>query len=510
MNGVNSTLGDHLEELLNIGIALSAEKNHTKLLERILSEARKITKADAGTLYLCSEASLVFKIIQNDTLRIYQGGQGEPVDLPPVPLNPDNVSNVSSWVALNKKSVNIPDVYEAEGFDFSGPKKYDALTGYRTGSMLVVPLENYEGQIIGVLQLLNAKNEQGEVVPFAPKLEKIVFSLASQAAVSLTNMQYIEEIDNLFHSFVQVMATAIDARTPYNVNHTRNIARLAQRMALYIDGIESGPLAGEKFPEGRIAQLVMAAWLHDIGKVAIPLSIMDKPSRLGERRENVLQKIELATVRLKYQFLEQKLAGKVSADMEQDFEQKLENLVRIQELIERVDHPATYVDNALIAKLHSIAAWEYLPGLALLNEDELKCLCIQKGTLTDEERKIMESHVGVAQRMLEKIRFNSRFKDVPSWALNHHELLDGTGYPRGLNEAEIPLEARILTILDVYDALTATDRPYKKAMSPEVALQILGKMVEEGKLDGLLLTAFAESRIWAAEGGREGAGQAEL
>ena len=227
MSTANAKLGDYLEELLNIGIALSAEKNHTKLLERILREARRITNAVAGTLYLCEQDHLVFKIFHNDTLGIYQGGQGETVDLPPVPLDP---ANVSSWVALHKKSVNIPDVYAADNFDFSGPKRYDAITGYRTGSMLVVPLENYEGEVNGVLQLLNAKNEKGQTIPFAPEFEKIVFSLASQAAVSLTNMQYIQEIDNLFHSFVQVMATAIDARTlqyqPY-----RNIARLAEKFA---------------------------------------------------------------------------------------------------------------------------------------------------------------------------------------------------------------------------------------------------------------------------------------
>lgn len=211
MSTAKDKLSEHLEELLNIGIALPAEKDHTRLLERILREARRITNADAGTLYLCEHDRLVFKIVHNDTLGIYQGGQGEPIDLPPVPLDG---TSVSSWVALNKKSVNIPDVYTADNFDFSGPKRYDAITGYRTGSMLVVPLENYEGEVIGVLQLLNAKDEQGQTIPFDPELEKIVFSLASQAAVSLTNMQYLEEIDNLFHSFVQVMATAIDARTP--------------------------------------------------------------------------------------------------------------------------------------------------------------------------------------------------------------------------------------------------------------------------------------------------------
>jgi HD-GYP domain-containing protein (c-di-GMP phosphodiesterase class II) len=493
MSTANAKPGDYLEELLNIGIALSAEKNHTKLLERILREARRITNADAGTLYLCEQDCLVFKIIHNDTLGIYQGGQGEPVDLPPVPLDP---ANVSSWVALNKKSVNIPDVYAADNFDFSGPKRYDAITGYRTGSMLVVPLENYEGEVNGVLQLLNAKNEKGQTIPFAHEFEKIVFSLASQAAVSLTNMQYIQEIDNLFHSFVQVMATAIDARTPYNVNHTRNIARLAEKFAAYLDGLTSGPFSSEKFPENRTAQLVMAAWLHDIGKVAIPLSVMDKPSRLGERIEYVRQRLELAENSLIRSFLEKKVAGVAGREQEEEHRQQLTRLSQARELIEKANHPATFVDKDLVRELSELTHWEPLPGVRLLTDEELKCLSIPKGTLTYEERKIMESHVAVAQRMLEKIRFNSRYKDVPAWALSHHELLDGTGYPQGLEAGEISLEARILTILDVYDALTATDRPYKKAMPLQIALNILERMAEEGKLDKQLVAAFKESRIW--------------
>ncbi|HHV96182.1 MAG TPA: HD domain-containing protein [Clostridiaceae bacterium] len=493
MNAANTKISDHLEELLNIGIALSAEKNHTKLLERILREALRITNADAGTLYLREHDYLTFKIIHNDTLGIYLGGQGEPNDLPPVPLNS---ANVSSWVALNKKSVNIPDVYNVDNFDFSGPKKYDAITGYRTCSMLVVPLENYEGEVIGVLQLLNAKNEKGKVIPFDPKLEKIVFSLASLAAVSLTNMQYVQEIDNLFHSFVQVMATAIDARTPYNANHTRNIARLAEKFAAYLDSLTSGPFSNVKFSENRTAQLVMAAWLHDIGKVAIPLSIMDKSTRLGDRVEYVKQRLDLVENRLIRSFLEKKIAGVADIKLEEEHREQLARLSKARQLIEKANNPTTFVDQDLFLELSELANWEPLPGVRLLTDDEFKFLCIPKGTLTDEERKIMESHVTIAQRMLEKIRFNNRYKDVPAWVLSHHELLDGTGYPRGLKAEEIPLEVRILTILDIYDALTASDRPYKKAMTPQAAFNILERMAEDGKLDILLVTAFKKSRIW--------------
>lgn len=488
-----------IEELLNIGIALSAEKDHNKLLEMILTEARRITRADAGTLYFYEDDKLIFKIIHNKTLGIFKGGGGEPVDLPPVPISP---GNVSAWVAINKKSVNIPDVYNAEGFDFSGPKRYDAITGYNTRSMLVVPLENYDGEVIGVLQLINAMDKEGKILSFEPYLERMVLSLASQAAVAITNMQYIEEINRLFHSFVQVMATAIDARTPYNVNHTRNIALLAESLALYIDKLESGPFASECFDIERIAQLVMAAWLHDIGKVAVPLKVMDKPSRLGELYETVMQRVDLWEAKSKVLYLEKKFADQITTELEEWWIKQQKTFLEVRELIVRANDPATFVNNDLTSQLQDIAAWqEPYSGERLLNEEELKCLCIQRGTLTDDERKIMESHVTVTQRMLDKIKFSKKLKDVPQWAIYHHEFMDGTGYPFGLKGKEIPLEARILTILDIFDALTASDRPYKKAMPPEKALVILENMAKEGKLDHLLVEIFIKSRVWEKKGG---------
>lgn len=490
-----------IEELLNIGIALSAEKDHNKLLEMILTEARRITGADAGTLYLLEEEKLSFKIVHNETLGIFKGGAGEPVDLPPVPLS---LTNVSAWAALNKKSVNIPDVHNAEGFDFSGPKRYDAITGYNTRSMLVVPLENYDGEIIGVLQLINALDKGGKVIPFKPYLERVVFSLSSQAAVAITNMQYVEEINRLFHSFVQVMATAIDARTPYNVNHTRNIALLAERLALHIDKIDKGPLASEFFGIERIAQLVMAAWLHDIGKVAVPLKVMDKPSRLGELYQTVLQRLELCEAKSRVQYLEKRDLRGINPALEEWWIKQQQFYLEARELIIRANNPATYVDQELASRLQEIALWqEPYSGERLLTEEELKCLSIQKGTLTDEERKVMESHVTVTQRMLDKIKFSRKLKDVPQWAIIHHELMDGSGYPFGLKGEEIPLEARILTILDIFDALTASDRPYKKAMQPERAMDILKNMARDGKLDPLLVEIFAQSRVWEEKKGKE-------
>ncbi len=483
MRDLTPDMLSQITELLDIGIALTAEKNHNRLLERILTEIRSITRADAGTLYLSEGNQLLFKIIHNETLNIFQGGDGEKIELPPVQMNR---SNVSSYVALTRQTVNIADVYNNSEFDFSGPRRYDAMTGYRSRSMLVLPLQNNAGEVIGVIQLLNAKDDAGEVIAFSPHLEKIVTALASQAAISISNMQYIEEINNLFHSFVQAMVTAIDARTPYNVNHTRNIAVLARALAGFINTEPALQTRFGPFNQDRTEQLVMAAWLHDIGKVAVPLSIMDKPTRLGDRFEYVCQRFDLieACTRLAGGTPEQVAAVREARD-----------------LVTRTNQPSAFVDPETAARLQGVAERTFtdLTGQtqAWLTPAELAALSVARGTLTAEERLIMESHVTITQRILEKISFNQKYRNVPGWATAHHVLLDGTGYGPKPWEDVLPVEVRILTILDVYDALTASDRPYKRAMPKDKALDILRKMAADGKMDTDLVEAFIQSRVWS-------------
>jgi HD-GYP domain-containing protein (c-di-GMP phosphodiesterase class II) len=498
-----SEILEQVEDILNIGIALSAEKDHNRLLEMIVTEARRITGADGGTLYLCESDHLIFKIIQNDTMQTYKGGMGEPVNLPPVPMR---LENVSSYVALNNHIVNIPDVYEADGFDFSGPKNYDKITGYRTGSMLVIPLENHQRDVIGVLQLLNAKDGTGNTIPFAPYFEKVISSLASQAAISLTNMQLLADIERLFNSFVEVMATAIDSRTPYNANHTRRVALLSGELARIIDGVKEDKWAEIDFSEDRIAQLVMAGWLHDIGKIATPLSVMNKSSRIEAQIELVLQRLDYIEASLKSHYLEQKLAllniGDISSiqSLDDKWQEEKKLMQETRDLIIKVDHPATFVDKEILEKVHAIANRTYLDQAGnehtWLTESELTALSVIKGTLTEAERQVMEDHVVITERMLDKIPFTRKLKEVPYFASIHHEHLDGKGYPRGLTGDEIPLEGRILALVDVFDALTAADRPYKKAMSTDQALKILGFMVKDGELDGDLLQLFTEKTVW--------------
>ncbi|MBM7868227.1 HD domain-containing protein [Heliobacterium gestii] len=489
--------------LLDIGIALSAEKDHDCLLDRIVTEARRITSADAGTLYLCEGDQLVFKIIHNETMNVFAGGKGEPVTLPPVPMRPENVS---AYTALKREVVNIADVYQAEGFDFSGPKRYDQMTGYRTGSMLVLPLENHESDIIGVLQLINAKDSEGKVIPFAPYLEKVVTSLASQAAISMTNRRLLEDIEQLFNSFVEVMATAIDAQTPYNANHTRRVAQLAGALARAINETKEGPWATELFDEQRLKQLIMSAWLHDIGKITTPLAVMNKATRLGDRREIVLLRLDSIASALRRDYLEAKLVALekgVPAEQERveaEWNDAWAEWQRIREMIVAADDPAGRITPEIVQVLQSLSERTYVDAegkrQTWLTAAEVEALSVFRGTLTEEERRQMEGHVEVTERLLAKVPFPPKMANVPRWAAMHHEHLDGKGYPQRLSGDAIPVEARILSLVDVYDALTASDRPYKKAMPVEDALRILGFMVKDGKLDEGLFRIFCDQRVW--------------
>lgn len=495
MKVYNSKSIELIEDLLNIGIALSAEEDHNKLLELILTEARKITNADAGTLYLYEDDKLSFKLMQNDTLEINKGGRGEEIDLPPVELNKENVS---AYVALTKETVNIADVYDTDKFDFSGPKKYDQMTNYRTKSMLVLPLEDYEGNVIGVLQLINAQDDKKDkVIPFKSHLEKVVGSLASQAAVSLSNVQAKQEIEELLNSFVEVMATAVDARTPYNAAHTKRLAAMIKEFMDLINGYEEGKYADEYFDDDRRQELIMTAWLHDIGKVAIPLEVMNKATRLEDKLELVEQRFDYIAAVNKLSYYKKKEEGRLQ------LKEELAQIEEARELVNKANNPNTFVDEEMQDELAQIAKLTYVDETGTeqpwLTDDELQALSVAKGTLTSEEREEMEDHVQVAVRILKAIPFPERLDNIPNLVSMHHEFLDGSGYPRGLEGDEIPLEIRILTVVDIFDSLAAADRPYKDAKSVDEALGILDSMIEEGKLDEDVVRIFREEELWQVE-----------
>ncbi|HEX3044907.1 MAG TPA: HD domain-containing phosphohydrolase [Bacillota bacterium] len=491
------------QNLVSIGIALSAEQDRNRLLEMILTEARRISNADAGTLYMIEGEHLRIKIMHNKTLNTYLGGKGEEIDLPPVPLKPEYVSG---YVVINGSSVNIEDINETGTFNFSGPREYDRLTGYKSISMLVIPLKNYFGEVLGVLQLINAMDESGNMICFNPMYQTVIEALSSLAAIAITNAKLLNEIEALFESFVQVMVTAIDSRSPYNATHTERVFKRALLIAREINTSNTGCFAQTYFDPIRLKQLSMAAWLHDIGKIATPLEVMDKTTRLGNRLKLLLERIEIALEQVENESLKRQLelwkVGKPGDALreEQSLQKRRQNLKRTKELINQINNPEMEIDRAIQQELEAAAKTTLKDStgnvIPLIEPDELACLLIPQGTLTAKERKIMEEHVLITEKMLSKMQFTEKLHSVPKLASMHHEYLDGGGYPYHLKGPQIPLEARILVIADIYEALTASDRPYRKLILPEQALQIMSQMADNGKLDRNVLDIFIDNRIW--------------
>lgn len=475
------------EQILNIGIELTTEKNSDHLLETIIESAMEITHCDAGTLYLLEDDHLLFKIMKTLSMGVNRGVNGDRIeDMPPVPLSKDHVC---AYTAIHREIVNIPDVYHSDLFDFSGPKKYDALTGYQTKSMLVIPIENNENELLGVLQLLNAQDEQGNVIPFDEQYHIIIRSLGSMAAIELANLSYMEELKIQLRSFVETFAAAIDERTPYNGSHTRKVAEYAGLIADTMSEKHQSGECEEYFDEERKEKLELASLLHDIGKMIIPLKVMNRATRLEDDLFCVEKRFELIAAYYEIDLLH----GRITKE---EYEQKIKELDEEMAFIYSINS-AGYLDDNSLLMVQSIADKSYTKPdgtlLPYLTEEEIAYLSIRKGTLTEDDRKIMESHVVMTGKILEKVRFNEKSRDIPKWAAQHHEYLDGSGYPEHLKADQLDVETRILTVADIYDALTATDRPYKKPMPKEKAIAILYSMADEGKLERRLVSYLEEA-----------------
>jgi len=478
----------NVENFLDISIALSKEKDYNKLLYRILKEAMDMTQSDAGTLYTYCDNHLEFKIMITKSMGIYRGIKGEKFDIPPVPMNR---KNVCACAAMENRLINLDDVYCCAEYDFSGPREYDALTGYKTTSMLVVPMENHGGGIIGVLQLINAIDNNGKITSFDKNYEEAILSLSSLAAVSIANMNHLHDVKELFESFVRVMSKAIDERTPYNGMHTRNMAKYGRHFLEYINDMHSKGKTKYYFDENTQSQLMMSIWMHDIGKLTVPLEIMNKSSRLEKRIDGIRSRFEKFSLMNRIKFLE----GGITKD---EYEKQGNELKDICGFVEKVNAAGFLTDEVLekINKLKNLEFEYQGQKYAFFTPDELENMSIRKGTLTDKERKIMEGHVVETRKLLEEIKFSNEYKNVIEQASNHHEFLDGSGYPMHISDGTINTSVRVITILDIFDALTSCDRPYKKAASPERAIAILKSMAEEGKLDENLLKLFSESGAW--------------
>jgi len=509
---MSGNLTEQIEKLTTIGISLSSERNLAKLMENILVGAKDITNADGGTLYRVKNDQLHFEIVRTDSLGFAMGGTNtQEIKLDAIPIYTEdgkaNSKNISAYAAVTGETVNIPDAYEADGFDFQGTKRYDQANKYRSKSFLTVPLQNHENKIIGVLQLINAiHNESGEVIPFSLHQQKLAESLASQAAVALTNFQLLDDVKNLLEKFIEVIASAIDEKSPYTGGHCRRVPAIANLLATAINDVDYGLMKEVNFNDQDLYELNIAALLHDCGKITTPVHIVDKGTKLEtiyDRFEEVKQRLLCIKKDKKIELLETLLEEKNPLNIEQAQADYRNSVKRIEEdiaFLEKANKGSEFMKDEDKQRIREIAEYHWIDmdgqKRKLLDDDEIYNLCIDRGTLTAEERAVINNHIVMTQKMLKALPFPNHLRNVPEIAGNHHERMDGKGYPNGVTGEEMSVQARLMCIADVFEALTAADRPYKKAMPLSVALDILGKMKEDQHIDPDLFDLFIREGVF--------------
>jgi len=467
--------------------SISYENNLINILEKIVTYSREITHSDAGSLYIKTEDDqfLQFKIIQNDTLNIYLK---ENINWPKLPLyinEKENTEMVAALCALGGKIINIEDVYNSKEFNFEGTKKFDKKNNYRSKSMLVIPLKNHEQEIIGVLQLINKKSH-GNIVPFSREDEKIIMFLASIAAISITKNKLIEDFEKLLSSLIKTIGIAIDRKSKYTSGHVKKVSELAIIIAKALEkkGIK-------QYSENELKMIEIAGWLHDIGKITTPEYIMDKATKLEkftDTTETIKYKFEI----LKKEYYIKHLKKEISKE---EYENKIKKADEDFKFLEKLNKGSEFVSDKKLERLKKIASIK-INNETILNKEELKNLSVKKGTLTDEEIEIMRNHAAVGLEMLHNLHFPKKFKRLPEIAANHHEKLNGKGYPRGLSAKDLSLEERLMAIADIFEALSTADRPYKEPKKLSEIFKILYFMAKENEIDKEIVKFFIETKAY--------------
>ncbi len=476
-----------------------------RLLERILLEAKELCRADGGTVYVRTrDNSLRYSILRNDTMDLAQGGTtGVEVTIPPIPLLDEegvaNLSNVATVAANLLISVNVRDAYTARGYDFSGARAFDEANDYRTMSVLTIPLVNDHAALIGVLQLINARSEEGEVTLFSIEQQRAVEAMSRQASVALDNQLLHEQQKALLESFIRMIASAIDAKSPYTGGHCERVPILLEMLAKAAVASSEGPLADFDLDEDEWYELRIAAWLHDCGKVITPVHVMDKATKL----ETIWDRLAMVRTRIELLKRDQLLAavgeGASLAEAEQQVRPQHEELDEVLAFITGVNEGAEFLSDENKARLVECSRFTFMEGgerRPLLDAEELANLCISRGTLTQDERVIINGHMVHTIQMLESLPFPNHMARVPEYAGGHHEKMDGSGYPKGLYAGDMSLPARMLAIADVFEALTAMDRPYKKPKTLSEAMRIMGFMKKDSHLDPMLMDLFVTSGVY--------------
>ncbi|NQE50484.1 HD family phosphohydrolase [Herbaspirillum rubrisubalbicans] len=523
MHDLAPTAGEHrdiayrLERLTDLCRELGSNRDIPMLLERILLTARDITRADGGTLYRTTDngEALRFDISVNQTLKMHQGGSsGRAVSTPEIALTlPDgqpNLSAVAAYAANTRHSVNIADVYQASGFNFNGMRLFDEKYGYRSKSILTVPMQDHEGELVGVLQLVNAIDpDTGEPQPFSETDQRFIEALASQAAMAMTNQQLIGRLESLFESLIKLINIGIGAKSPHTGRHCEQVPQLAMMLAEAAHNTTEGPLADFHMTDADRRELWLAGLLHDCGKIGTPSHIVEKATKL----ETIFDRIHLVDTRFEVvkrdaeiALLQQKLALGAAltparaAELDAAFQAELAKLDEDRAFLRKINYGTEGMRPEDQQRVLDIAArtWRGPDGQLrqLLDDEEASNLRIRAGTLNDEERAIINNHIAITIKMLESLPWPKQLARVTEFAGGHHERMDGKGYPKGLTREQMSVQARIMAVADIFEAVTASDRPYKRGNTLNEAVEILAGFKARDHIDPDLFDLFVRERIY--------------
>ncbi|MEZ5558835.1 MAG: HD domain-containing phosphohydrolase [Pseudomonadales bacterium] len=497
-------------QLADIALAVSMRMEFGELLETILREARRLAGCEAGSLYLIDdegdEPALVFKLAQNDVVELELHESR-------LPLTP---TSIAGYVAISGETLDIPDVYDLPpGLPFSFNRSFDEEMGYRTRSMLVLPMRDHRDRIVGVLQFINRVDPTADLpVAFGEEIGELLRAVASQAAVSIQKNLLISDINRLFESFVQASVKTIERRDPSTSGHSFRVAESTVALLQALPASNLARFRRLELPEEHIREVRYAALLHDFGKVGVPERVLLKANKLTDERLQTLQyRFELHKERLRRRAVEREI--ELLHHGSQDFEVARRRLHRqleaelslvddYFECVRRANRPSV-LQQGDFQHLQEIRDYRFLDvdgtHTGLIDHPDLLALSVPKGSLTPDERRVIEAHVQHTREFLAVLPWPPELARVPEIAGAHHEKLDGSGYPLGLAGDQIPLAARVMTVCDIYDALTAMDRPYKSALPAEAALNVLHDEVSRGLLDADLVAVFVDSGLYKAAGG---------